>query len=64
MGNHGINKFIGLYEFVKKGDPPVMGITKVGLHGITEADLRRPRMKLPLEQTAASLPSASDATVS
>ncbi len=36
----------GLYEFVKKGDPPVMGITKVG-GGITEEELRRPRLKLP-----------------
>lgn len=47
------NEFAGLYEFVKKGDPPVMGITKVGVHGVTEADLKRPRRKLPLEQLAA-----------
>jgi len=58
------NKLPGLYEFVKKGDPPVMGITKVGLRGITEADLRRPRRKLPLEQTAARLPSTTNATIS
>ena len=45
----------GLYEFVKKGDPPVMGITKVGVNGITAEDLKRPRRKLPLEQTAARL---------
>ncbi|KAF2470584.1 50S ribosomal protein L16 [Lindgomyces ingoldianus] len=43
------NKLPGLYEFVKKGDPPVMGITKVGVNGITEADLKRPRKKLALE---------------
>lgn len=48
------NKLPGLYEFVKKGDPPVMGITKVG-NGLTEEDLKRPRRKLPvpnLENTA------------
>jgi hypothetical protein len=53
---------IGLYEFVKKGDPAKMGITKVGINGMTAEDLRRPRMKAPLEpleQTAARLPSAS-----
>ena len=48
----------GLYEFVKKGDPPVMGITKVGVNGITAEDLKRPRRKQPLEQTAARLPAA------
>ena len=46
----------GLYEFVKKSDPPVMGITKVGVNGITAEDLKRPRRKLLLEQTAAQLP--------
>lgn len=35
----------GLYEFVQKGDPPVMGITKLG-NGITEEFLRRPRKVL------------------
>ncbi|KAL5118237.1 39S ribosomal protein L16, mitochondrial [Pleosporales sp. CAS-2024a] len=52
------NKLPGLYEFVKKGDAPVMGITKVGVNGVTEADLKRPRKKLPLEETAARLPEA------
>jgi len=52
------NKLPGLYEFVKKGDPPVMGVTKVGV-GMTEEELKRPRRKLPLEQTAARLPAAS-----
>jgi hypothetical protein len=51
----------GLYEFVKKGDPPVMGVTKVGVNGLTEADLKRPRRKLPLEETAARLPSSTSA---
>ncbi|KAF1852059.1 ribosomal protein L16 [Cucurbitaria berberidis CBS 394.84] len=55
------NKLPGLYEFVKKGDPPVMGLTKVGINGVTEEDLKRPRRKLPLEQLAAGLPAASSA---
>lgn len=58
------NKLPGLYEFVKKGDAPVMGITKVGLNGITEEDLKRPRRKEPLEQTAARLPDASSSAPS
>lgn len=45
------NTILGQYEFVKKGDPPVMGITKVG-NGVTAEDLKRPRKKLPLEETA------------
>jgi hypothetical protein len=49
--------FVGLYEFVKKGDPPVMGITK--LKDVTAAELKRPRKKLPLEETAAKLPAAT-----
>jgi hypothetical protein len=35
-----------MYEFVKKGDPPVVGITK--LDGITMEELKRPRRKVPL----------------
>ncbi|ORY18784.1 50S ribosomal protein L16 [Clohesyomyces aquaticus] len=56
------NKLPGLYEFVKKGDPAKMGLTKVGVNGITEEYLKRPRMKLPLEEAAAVLPSASSTT--
>jgi ribosomal protein L16 len=52
------NKLPGLYEFVKRGDAPVMGITKVGLNGVMEADLKTPRKKLPLEQTTERLPSS------
>jgi ribosomal protein L16 len=55
------NKLPGLYEFVKKGDAPVMGVTKVGPNGVTEEDLKRPRRKLPLEEMAARLPEASGA---
>ncbi|KAF2760569.1 ribosomal protein L16 [Pseudovirgaria hyperparasitica] len=51
-------KLPGMYEFVKKGDPPVMGITKLG-NGVTVEDLLRPRKKLPVEVTAAGLPSTS-----
>lgn len=48
------NKMPGMYEFVRKGDPPVMGITKVG-GGVTEEMLKRPRMPMPapsLDSTA------------
>jgi hypothetical protein len=44
----------GLWEFCKKGDPPVMGITKLG-DGVTTEDLLRPRRKLLLEETAARI---------
>jgi hypothetical protein len=37
---------------VKKGDPPVMGLTKVGLNGVTEEDLKRPRKKIGVEETS------------
>ena len=36
------NKLPGLYEFVRKGDPPVMGLMKLG-GDVTEEMLRRPR---------------------
>ena len=45
----------GLYEFVKKGEPPVMGLTKVE-EGMTLDDMKRPRAKLPMEVSAARLP--------
>ncbi|KAF2273363.1 ribosomal protein L16 [Westerdykella ornata] len=57
------NKLPGLYEFVKRGDPPVMGLTKVGVNGVTVADLKRPRRKLPLEESAAKLPSTTPGTL-
>jgi ribosomal protein L16 len=57
------NDLIGMYEFVKKGDPPVMGITKLG-NGVTVEDLLRPRRKLPLDTVAADASlSASEAVV-
>ena len=53
------NKLPGMYEFVRKGDSAVMGITKVGTGAADAVDLRRPRRKLPepnLESTASRLP--------
>jgi hypothetical protein len=35
----------GLYEFVKKGDPPLMGITKL-TGDVTAESLKRPRKLL------------------
>ncbi|MCJ1472074.1 mitochondrial ribosomal large subunit component [Lambiella insularis] len=52
------SKMPGLYEFVRKGDPPVMGITKVG-EGVTLEDMKRPRALLPSEATAARLPATA-----
>jgi len=40
------NKMPGMYEFVKKGDAPVVGITK--LEGVTMEELKRPRRAIPL----------------
>ena len=48
----------GQYEFVRKGDPPVMGITKME-PGVTPDTLRRPRIMLPLEAAAARLPATT-----
>ncbi|KAJ4859118.1 ribosomal protein l16p/L10e domain-containing protein [Trichoderma breve] len=42
------NKLPGQWEFVKKGDAPVVGITK--LDGITLEDLKRPRKQLAPEE--------------
>lgn len=61
------NKLPGTYEFVRKGDPPVMGITKLD-GNVTEEMLRRPRMpptinpSVPtpnLESTAQRLPATT-----
>ncbi|KAK0861161.1 39S ribosomal protein L16, mitochondrial [Friedmanniomyces endolithicus] len=41
------NKLPGVYEFVKKGDPPMMGITKVA-DAHAEAMLRRPRLEMSM----------------
>ena len=55
------NKLPGLYEFVKKGDPPVMGITKLG-NGVTEESLKRARRPVPppsLDATANRIPATT-----
>lgn len=51
----------GQYEFVKKGDPPVVGITK--LEGVTLEELKRPRKKLPVVE-APPISTAAAATPS
>ncbi|KAK6428480.1 39S ribosomal protein L16, mitochondrial [Oleoguttula sp. CCFEE 5521] len=56
------NKLPGLWEFVRKGDPAVMGITKLS-DGVTEESLRRARMPevgVPsLSATAERLPATT-----
>ncbi|CRK42013.1 hypothetical protein BN1723_016008, partial [Verticillium longisporum] len=42
------NKLPGQWEFVQKGEPPVVGITK--LDGVTLEELKRPRKKIEPEQ--------------
>ncbi|KAF7523131.1 hypothetical protein G7054_g11889 [Neopestalotiopsis clavispora] len=39
------NKLPGQWEFVKKGEPPVVGITKL-VDGVTLEELKRPRRKV------------------
>ncbi|KAK1772450.1 ribosomal protein L10e/L16 [Phialemonium atrogriseum] len=48
------NKLPGQYEFVKKGDPAVVGITK--LDGVTLEELKRPRRQLPTVEATVSSP--------
>lgn len=55
------NKMPGQYEFVKKGDPPIVGITKLE-DGLTLEDLKRP-WQLPAAQQA-KLAEAADASSS
>lgn len=43
----------GLWEFVKKGDPPVVGITKLG-NGVTLESLKKPRRAVPLRKPEGS----------
>ena len=49
---------IGQYEFVRKGDPPVMGITKV-TDGVMTEQMRRARVPLSLDTTADRLPASA-----
>lgn len=48
----------GLYEFVKKGDPPVMGLTKMHA-GVTPADIRSMRTRLPADVKAGRIPATT-----
>lgn len=48
----------GLYEFVKKGDPPVMGLTKMEA-GVTLNEMKRPRVKLPADIKAGRIPAST-----
>lgn len=51
------NKLPGQWEFVKKGEPPVVGITK--LDGVTLEELKRPRRQIaPRELLQASSPTS------
>ena len=51
----------GQYEFVKKGEPPVVGITK--LDGVTLAELKRPRKIIaPAKLTSSEEPAATQDT--
>lgn len=51
------NKLPGQWEFAQKGDPPVVGITK--LDGITLEELKAPRRKIaPPELLEASSPTS------
>ena len=54
------NTQAGMYEFVKKGDAPVVGITK--LDGITMEDLKRPRRAVPLPMPGAVAAAAAAAS--
>lgn len=56
-----------MYEFVKKGDPAVVGITK--LDGVTMEELKRPRRAIPLgslptDATIGTVPTAVSASLS
>ena len=48
---------IGLYEFVKKGDPPVMGLSKM-TQGTTLASMKNHRDRLPADMLAERLPAS------
>lgn len=42
--------FLGQWEFVKKGDPPMVGLTK--LEGVTLEELKKPWLKAAREATS------------
>lgn len=48
------NKLPGQYQFIKMGEPAVVGITK--LKGVTLEDLKRPRKQLPTAEKPGATP--------
>ncbi|KAI2632063.1 ribosomal protein L16 [Hypoxylon sp. NC1633] len=53
------NKLPGQWQFVKKGDVPIVGITRL-VDGVTLEDLKRPRRKVSAESIQSSPPQTSD----
>lgn len=51
------NKLPGQYEFIKKGEPAVVGITK--LDGVTLEDLKRPRKQVPTVEAPSVAPAVA-----
>lgn len=51
------NSVTGQWEFVKKGDAPVVGITK--LDGVTLEDLKRPRKQIAPQELLEASPSTT-----
>jgi len=57
------HKLPGLWEFVKKGDPPIVGLTKLE-HGVTLESLKMARREPPSEEShsaAAIVPPSTNA---
>lgn len=55
--------YLGLWEFVKKNDPPVVGITKLG-NGVTLESLKNPRRNPPLPSQNVGGGASSSSTAS
>jgi hypothetical protein len=56
------HKLPGLWEFVKKGDPPIVGLTKLE-PGVTLESLKRARRERPVEERKRTsiIPPSTDA---
>ncbi|EPE07417.1 ribosomal protein l16p l10e [Ophiostoma piceae UAMH 11346] len=52
------NKLPGQYKFVKRGEAPVVGITR--LDGVTLEELKRPRRAVPAPAAAPAAPAATE----
>jgi len=48
------NKMPGKYEFVKKGDYPVMGITKLTPENVDKLMKRKSKLQFPLDKYASA----------